>query len=105
MDKKIIELVENIKKELGEYECIKEYRKLKALIDKDEYIKNLKIEIDNAKKNLVHEIRDIYSHSVAKDHYLSLKKQFDEHPLIKNYQIVKEECYNLLKEVATILSA
>lgn len=105
MDKRIIELVENINDDLKEYECIKEYRKLKALIDKDEYIKNLKKEIDNAKKNLVHEIRDINSYSLAKDHYLSLKKQFDEHPLIKNYLTVKEECYDLLKEVATILSA
>lgn len=105
MDKKIIELVENINNELKEYECIKEYRRLKTLIGKDKFIKNLKKEIDVAKKNLVHEIRDINSYSLAKDHYLSLKKQFDEHPLIRNYLTVKEECYDLLKEIATILSA
>ena len=39
----------------------------------------------------------------AKEEYLKLKEEFDNDPLIVNYQILYEEVNNLLKEIKQIL--
>lgn len=38
-----------------------------------------------------------------KERYLSLKSQYENHPLVQNFYIVKEELYDLLMQMKNIL--
>ena len=85
--KKAHELSEQIKKE----PIVIEYLHLKELIENDEELKSLrkKIALAASKKDAVNHQR--------------LKEMYDNHPLVNNFYLIKEEVENLLLEIKNII--
>ena len=85
--KKTQELSEQIKKE----PLVIEYLHLKELLENDEELKNLRKEIAKA--------------SLEKDEkkHQALKEMYDNHPLVNNFYLMKEEVENLLFEIKNII--
>ena len=88
----------SLKEELYSLPLIKEFLKIKQEINDNERLSNLDKDI----KRLQH-LSCKNNDKVAKEKYLKLKEEFDNDPLIVNYQILYEEVNNLLKEIKQIL--
>ena len=89
---KIIELVKEIRNEINELPEIKEYLKLKALLESDK-------ELAEMRQNIAR---------LASEHKESERKNlleiYNSHPLVNNFNIVKEEAYKILLEIKNELS-
>lgn len=85
--KKAQELSEQIKKE----PLVIEYLHLKELLENDEELKNLRKEIVKA--------------ALEKDEkkHQALKEMYDNHPLVNNYYLMKEEVENLLFGIKSLV--
>lgn len=90
--KTIEETAQEIKDYLLSLPEVKEYIALKKDYETDEKLNELKKLIIRAKNEN------------RMDDYKSLKKEFDEHPLVNNYLNAKEEVKNILKEISNILN-
>lgn len=88
----------SLKEELYSLPLIKEFLKIKQEINDNERLSNL----DKNIKRLQH-LSCKNNDKAAKEKYLKLKEEFDNDPLIVNYQILYEEVNNLLKEIKQIL--
>lgn len=88
--------IEETAKEIKEYILslpeVKEYISLKADYESD-------LKLNELKKLIVRS-----KNENRMDDYHALKKEFDENPLVNNYQASKEEVKNLLKEISSILN-
>ena len=71
---------------------VKEYLSLKKAYEEDANIKELKKQIVRAKNEN------------RMDDYKSLKKEFDNNPLVNNYLSAKEEVNQILSEISKILN-
>lgn len=83
---KIISLSKELKELIDNEEVSKEYMKVKSLLENNEELEALRKEIVKYK-------------NVDKAKYDSLKERYDNHPIIINYNFLKEELLDLLKEV------
>lgn len=88
----------SLKEELYSLPLIKEFLKIKQEINDNERLSHL----DKNIKRLQHQICK-NNDKAAKEKYLKLKEEFDNDPLVVNYQILYEEVNNLLKEIKQIL--
>lgn len=89
---KIIELAKELKTELNNLPLFQEYQRVKQLIDNSEEIEGLKKEIALAK--LHHE----------DERHKQLLDEYNSHPLIVNYESLKIEVYNYLKQISEIVN-
>lgn len=89
---KSIELAVELKKEIENDPLIKEYRRIKDLVDSDQDIAKLKKEIALAKTS--------NNNSLHKE----LLKKYHEHPLISNLEVLKEEVNDYLSEISKIVN-
>ena len=83
---KIIEEAKNLKVALLEEPLIQEYLRVKNIFEINKELKLKRDEIALAKSN----------NSID---YLTLKKEYEDHPLVVNYYTLKGEVYDLLKEI------
>ena len=88
----------SLKEELYSLPLIKEFLKIKQEINDNERLSNL----DKNIKRLQHQCCK-NNDKLAKEEYLKLKEEFDNDPLVVNYQILYEEVNDLLKEIKQIL--
>ena len=87
-----IELAKEFKVEIEKEPLIIEYRRVKSLIDSNEEIASLKKEIALAK---VHKDDKLHKELLDKYH---------NHPLIVNYEVLKEEVNSYLSEISKIVN-
>ena len=84
----------------------KEYFSLKEKLENDEYINSLLLVIkqtqDEAKKSLAD--NDIETYKIKNNVLTTLKHEFINTPLIANYIAVKEDLYQVLQQVVSIIS-
>lgn len=88
---KILEKANELSDAIQETPEVKEYLKLKELIEKDEELKELRNNIARLTSENKLEERD------------NLLKIYNSNPLVNNYEIAKENVKALLKTVADIL--
>jgi len=85
-----METIESISRkihdELMTYPEVKEYFRLKKLIEESNELSDLKKQIENSCKT-------------NKKQFENFKKKYDSHPLIINYNQIKEEVLSLLNEI------
>lgn len=91
MNDPIIDKAKEIRSSLEELEEVKEYLKLKTLLENDESLRKMRLDIARLKKENKIEERD------------NLLKIYNSHPLVNNFYIAKEEVKAILKNIQTML--
>lgn len=88
----IEEVTSLLKKELDDTPLIKEYKSLKEIISNSEEIKELKKQIIRSKNE-----------GRNSDHTFLLEK-YNNHPLIVNFENIKSELNEYLKELVSVIN-
>ena len=88
---KIIEKANELSSLLKEEPLIKEYLHVKDLYENSK-------ELEYMRQEIAHE-----SNQKDKSRYKELKDKYDNHPLVSNYNSLKEEVITLLKELNEII--
>ena len=96
--------LEEFKKELFNEQCVKEYFYYKNLLEKDESIKKLDEEVRFHQKEMCKNKNNNEAYFKEKAIYEELKNKLDNHPILINYQIAKDEVFSLLVDIKNILS-
>ena len=87
----IIELAKSLKQEIDKLPEMKEYLRLKELLEKDQELKRMRTEIARLQNE---------GKTKEKENLLAL---YNSHPLVNNFSIAKEEVTNLLSSISQIL--
>ncbi|MBR2507889.1 MAG: YlbF family regulator [Bacilli bacterium] len=91
MNNQLNEKVLDLKTQLYEEEVVKEYLRLKKIFYENE-------ELSLMRK----EIATLYSLKKYEEHK-KLKEEYENIPLVKNFYTLKEELYDLFKEIINLL--
>ena len=91
MNDPIIDKAKEVRSSLEELEEVKEYLKLKTLLENDESLRKMRLDIARLKAENKIEERD------------NLLKIYNSHPLVNNFYIAKEEVKAILKNIKTML--
>ena len=86
------EALEKLAKELYSLSEVKEYLELKESVENDKELKEMRLEIARL------------TNEGKKEEHDNLLSVYNSHPLVVNYQVVREEIYNLLNQIKDILS-
>ena len=97
------ELLSEVKNEINNEECVKEYFRLKEIISKDQEIKTLTKEIQVHQKRMCEYQNDDDIYFNEKALYEDNLKKLESNPIYQNFINVKVEVNDLLKEVANYL--
>ena len=100
----IDELISSIKENLLNEECVKEYFYYKKIVENDTSIKELDEQVRFHQKEMCRNKDNDEIYFKEKSIYEDLKKQFDNNPVLINYQIAKEEVFALLVDIKKLLS-
>jgi tRNA-2-methylthio-N6-dimethylallyladenosine synthase len=94
----------SLKKALNKEKAVAEFLSLEKQIEEDEELISLRKEIQSAQKEMTASMNgDDSSYIKAKEAYLSLKKRYEEHPLVKNHEALHDEVEAILLEVKEAL--
>lgn len=97
-------LIRQLKVDLMQEKCVQEYFKLKEKIDEDEQLILLRKKIDEVKQNMSKNALDKEKYNHYKNEYVALEKQYNQHPIVFNFNEAKDECLILLDEIANLFS-
>ena len=89
-----------VKDELYSNPLVLEYFRLKKAIEEDKDLMDLDKKIRTLQKELCYKNKK--ENIDNNEAYLALKNRFDNHPLVINYNKVKEEVLNLLNEIKEV---
>ena len=95
--------LKEVKDALYAQKDVQTYFALKSAIENNEGLQSLENEINKAKRQMTLSIDDKEKHQQMKERYLSLKSTYENHPLVQNFYIVKEQVYDLLMQMKNIL--
>ena len=101
---RIDELLSSLKEELQNEECIKQYFYYKNLVEKDASLKALDEEVRFHQKEMCRNKDNNEVYFKEKAIYEELKNKLDQHPILINYQIAKDEVFSLLVDIKNLLS-
>lgn len=94
----------SLKEELYNEDCVKQYFYYKELLEKDESIKRLDEEVRFHQKEMCRNKNNNELYFKEKALYEKLKNKLDNHPVLINYKIAKDEVFSLLVDIKHILS-
>lgn len=100
---KIEDKIKEIKLEIQNEECVKEYYRLKKIIKEDKTLCSLDIDIKRLQKEMCENRKNDELFSSLKKEYDLKVKEFETNPLIINYRISEEEVRNYLFQIKDIL--
>lgn len=80
-------------------EEVKQYFILEKEIENSQEINNLRENLKNCQKALALSINDNVKHEECLIKYNLAKDDFDNNPIVNNYNIIKEDIYNKLKDL------
>lgn len=79
-----------------EQEVIQEYQKYEKLIRSDKSLSQMEIELKKMQQNIVNKKHNGIECQKDIDDYLKMKEEFDSHPIVLNYLMLKEEVNRLI---------
>ena len=80
-------------------EEVKQYFILEKEIENSQEINNLRENLKNCQKALALSINDNVKHEECLIKYNLAKDDFDNNPIVNNYNIIKEDIYNKVKDL------
>lgn len=92
---KLYSKADDINKELKEMPLVKEYLHYKELLDNDDSLTQL--------KNKILFLQKCDPTDEEKEEYFRLKKEYDNNPIVANYNSLKKEIKELKDEVRSLL--
>ena len=92
------EIAENINYQIKSSILYKRYVFLKNEIENDEFLIKTKEKMENLKKEMCK------TKNIECDEYYKLEKEYNSQPVVKEFLCCKDEIYDLLKDIADILS-
>ena len=100
---KFDELLNSLKEELQNEECVKQYFYYKNLVDNDPSLKELDEQVRFHQKEMCRnkDNNDVYFKEKAI--YEELKNKLDNNPILINYQIARDEVFSLLVDIINLL--
>ena len=87
---RVIELTQELKKELDSLPLFQEYKRIKELVDNSKELKSLKAEIVKSSND--------------KDKHKELLDRYNNHPLVVNLQELESEVSDYLREICEIIN-
>jgi len=99
MDEKLKKIIDEYCDAFFNQEKVKKYLALEKSINNSKEIIEKQNNLKTAQKKLALSISDTKKHSQALIDYNKAKKDFDEDPLIVNYQLIKEDILNDIKRL------
>lgn len=100
---KFDELLNEVRELVSQEECVKEYFRLKVILDSNEELKSLDAEMKKHQKAMCENKDNDEIYLKEKSLYESLKNQIETNPVWLNFQTVKEEVYSLLVDIKNVL--
>lgn len=97
------EALDEVKEALYNEKEVQTYFALKEAIQNNEALQELEKEINFTKRQLTLSINDEVKHQEMKEKYIALKSAYENHPLVQNFAIIKEQVYDLLIQMKNIL--
>ena len=91
MSDAVIEKTKEVRSSFEELPEVKEYLKLKELLENDQTLKQMRLDIARLKAEGKIEERD------------NLLKVYNSHPLVNNFYLAKEEVKSILKTIQSML--
>ena len=104
MNKEIYSLVEQLKDALYSDEDVQHYLALKAAIENDKNLQELKIKMDNLHHELCSCKDKIENASFLREQYRLFEEEYNSNPLVKEYKQFKNSFEAILQEIASSLS-
>ena len=97
-------LLKEVSDKLFNYPCVKEYFRLKDIIENDEKISSLEKEVREHQKLMCEHQNEDERYFKEKELYESKLAELQANPIIQNFEEVKKEVNALLNEVRDILN-
>lgn len=98
-----LEAIENLKSTLFNQEIVKTYFSLRKQIEESEEIKKLNDRLVELQKKMTLNINDDSVYFNCKKEYERTLFEYESHPLINNYHLIKDELFGLLQEIKSII--
>jgi len=105
MNNKVKLAADELKSAIDSDKLIQEYNLLAKKIAESTEVQDLEAKLKELQQQLVQALDDNLKelYESVKKQYLELKDIYDKHPLVNNYQSLKEEMTKVLSEVESIL--
>ena len=100
---KIDEALKALVDALGEEPVFIEFEKARLLVQKDPYLVKTEQELKSLQQKITQNVMDKAEHNKYKREYETLKKAYDEHPYVLNYNALLNEVNELLLTIKTII--
>ena len=100
----IEKLLKEVSDRLNDEECVKEYFRLKEIINNDSNLKRLDKEVREHQKKMCEFQNDDEIYFKEKALYESSLKELEDNPIYQNFNEVKKEVNSLLIEIRDFLS-
>ena len=97
MNKNVEEALKTLSNSLFEMDEVKHYFALKQAILDDKELLEINEKMRKHQKLMVESINDPESHKKEKELYFEYKNQYENHPLVINFNVMQEEVSYLLK--------
>ena len=97
-------LLKEVSEKLFNYPCVKEYFRLKEIIENDKELSSLEKEVRQHQKLMCEHQNDDEVYFKEKELYETKLAQLEANPIIQNFEEVKKEVNALLNEVKEILN-
>lgn len=95
--------LQDLVEEIHGLPLVKTYWQLHKEIEENDALKKMKQEMQKWQRQMTLHLSDLKEHQFAKENYERLQNEYQMHPLIQNYQQVKEEVQDLLFQIKEIL--
>lgn len=95
--------IADVLKALNDEPVVKEFDKARLLVQNDEFIINTEKKLKELQQEMTRNVMDKALHTKLKDQYNKLKREYDNHPYVLNYNSLLNDVNDLLLTLKTII--